>query len=278
MTQSTPSIRNIAFIGAGNMTRSIVTGMCQQAYPADHIMASNPSPEKLQALHNSLGILTTSSNYEAVNFAQVIVLSVKPQLMQTVCADVSEHCDLSDKLIISIAAGITTARLVEMLAGHQNIVRCMPNTPSAIGMGMSGLFANAAVSDSDREFSRYIMSQVGKTLWVDNESAINTVIAGAGSSPAYVFLFAQAMQEEVERMGLSTDDARTLVQQAIIGSAHMMESNSDLSLAELRNQVTSKGGTTHEAVQSLLADNLPDIVAKAMRAAVARAEQMSSQF
>jgi pyrroline-5-carboxylate reductase len=122
------------------------------------------------------------------------------------------------------------------------------------------------------------MSHVGKTLWVDTDDKINSVIAAAGSSPAYFFLFAQAMQDEVIQQGLSKDDARLLVQQALLGSAHMICENPNLELSELRAQVTSKGGTTHEAISTFQEGNLEDLVSKAMKAAIARATQMTKDF
>jgi pyrroline-5-carboxylate reductase len=154
----------------------------------------------------------------------------------------------------------------------------MPNTPSSLGLGMTGLYASSSVTEEDKAFVAHVMQQVGEVLWVEDEDQINTVIAAAGSSPAYFFLFAQAMQDEAMKMGLNKNDARLLVQQAMKGSAEMISHNSNLELSELRAQVTSKGGTTHEAIETFKNNGLEETVAESMRAAVTRAKEMSKQF
>ncbi|GGF74139.1 pyrroline-5-carboxylate reductase [Alteromonas lipolytica] len=270
--------RKLAFIGAGNMTRSIVAGLVSSGYPKEAIIASNRSRPKLDALQEELGINVTQSNDEACQFADAIVLSVKPQMMADVCAAMQQQTDFSGKLFISIAAGLPVSRLQEMLGGDYPVVRVMPNTPSLLGMGMSGLYAQDSVSQADRDYVADVMAAVGKTLWVEQEDGINGVIAAAGSSPAYFFLFLQAMQDECMAQGFSKDDARLLVQQAMLGAAQMVCENPQLELSELRAQVTSKGGTTAAAVNSLIDSDLQQIVAKAMQAAVARAEEMATLF
>jgi pyrroline-5-carboxylate reductase len=272
------SFRKISFIGAGNMTKSIIEGLVANGYDANSIMASNPSSAKLEHLQSTLSIRTSQDNVQAIDFAQVVVLAVKPQLMQQVCEDFLNHVNLTGKLVISIAAGITAQRFSEMLNGHQNIVRVMPNTPSSIGLGMSGIYAAQKVSSDDAEFAAFMMGHVGETLIVEREADIDTVIAAAGSSPAYFFLIAQGMQEQAIKMGLDADDARLLVQQAMLGSAQMMIDNPELSLETLRNNVTSKGGTTAQAVATLQKHDITQILGEAMQAAVTRAQQMAKEF
>lgn len=270
--------RKLGFIGAGNMPRSIISGLVASGYNAKSIVASNPSTPKLDALQRDFDINVTQSNHHVVQTSEVIVLSVKPQLMEQVCVDLVKHCDVSQKLIISIAAGITISRISELLGGHKNIIRTMPNTPSALSLGMTGLFANEAIAQDDKDFAAFVMEQVGKTLWVNKEHDIDIVTACAGSSPAYFFLFAQAMQDEAIKMGLKKKDARLLVQQAMLGSAAMIETNDSLELSELRANVTSKGGTTHAAIETFKAGGLEKTVSDAMQAAVARASAMSKEF
>lgn len=270
--------RKLAFIGAGNMTRSIVSGLVASGYPKEAIIASNRSRPKLDTLQDELGINVTQSNDEACQFADAIVLSVKPQMMADVCEAMQQHADFTGKLFISIAAGLPVARLQQMLGGDYPVVRVMPNTPSLLGMGMSGLYADPDVTSTDRDYVADVMGAVGKTLWVEKEDGINGVIAAAGSSPAYFFLFLQSMQEECMAQGFAEDDARMLVQQAMLGAAQMVCENPQLALSELRAQVTSKGGTTAAACNSLIDSDLQGIVAKAMKAAVARAEEMATLF
>ena len=271
--------RTLAFIGAGNMSRSIIAGLVQAGYPAERIIAANPSRPKLDALASEYGIRITQHNAEAAREADVIVLAVKPQLMAgMLSALVGELGSLEGKLLISIAAGIKVARLGEMAGGHARIIRTMPNTPSLLGLGMTGLYAPPGVEQADRDVAEQMMQAVGKTLWTAQESGINGVIAAAGSAPAYFFLFMQAIAEEAEAMGFSPEQARLLVQQTALGAAAMVEQNPDLSLQALREQVTSKGGTTAEAIKTFQEQGLMPLTAHAMQAAVARAAEMETLF
>ncbi|WP_111873195.1 pyrroline-5-carboxylate reductase [Aeromonas bivalvium] len=271
--------RSIAFIGAGNMSRSIIAGLRQAGYPADRILAANPSRPKLDELAQQFGIGITQDNAKAARASEVIVLAVKPQLMATMLAQlVSELGSLEGKLLISIAAGIRIERLSNMAGGHPRIIRTMPNTPSLLGLGMTGLYAPAAIGEEDRLYAEQLMQSVGKTLWVEQEAGINGVIAAAGSAPAYFFLFMQAIAEQAEAMGFSPQQARLLVQQTALGAAAMVEQNPQLSLQALREQVTSKGGTTAEAVRTFQEQGLMPLTAQAMQAAVARAAEMETLF
>ncbi len=276
MTDTT-DFRRIAFIGAGNMTRSIIAGLVASGYPSQQICATNPSPAKLNALAAQYQVQISADNLASAEAAEVIVLAVKPQLMATVCAQLAT-LDLSQKLLISIAAGITAERLQQLLGQPVTLVRTMPNTPSMLGLGLTGLYAAPQVTADDRAFAGQLMAAVGEILWVDDESQINAVIACAGSSPAYFFLFMEAMQQAAIDMGVRSEEARLMIQQAAIGAAQMVKANPELSLAELGAQVTSKGGTTYAALQTFEQHHLRRTVHDAMQAAVARAEQMATEF
>lgn len=269
--------RRIAFIGAGNMSAAIISGLVNSGYPSDLITASNPSPEKLDKLAELHGIKTTQDNHQAVADCDVIVLAVKPQLMEQVCRKFAQQ-SLQGKVFVSIAAGINSDRLLTMLGGNYPLVRAMPNTPSLLGKGMTGLYAPDSVEQSDKNFVDHMMSSVGEAIWVAKESEIDIVIATAGSSPAYFFLFLESMQNHAVALGMDHDTSRKLVQQAMLGAAEMVCHNENLELSELRAQVTSKGGTTAKAIESFQADGLKDLVAKAMDAAIERAQQMTQQF
>ena len=271
--------RTLAFIGAGNMSRSIIAGLIQAGYPAGRIIAANPSRPKLDELADQFGIRITQNNAEAAREADVIVLAVKPQLMAAMLeALVAELGSLAGKLLISIAAGIKVERLQEMAGGPSRIIRTMPNTPSLLGLGMTGLYAPTGIEQADRDFAEQMMQAVGKTLWVAQESGINGVIAAAGSAPAYFFLFMQGIAEEAEAMGFTPEQARLLVQQTALGAAAMVEQNPELSLQALREQVTSKGGTTAEAVKTFQEQGLKPLTSRAMQAAVTRAAEMETLF
>lgn len=270
--------RKIAFIGAGNMSKSIISGLVNNGYPATAIFASNPSRPKLEVLQNDLGIHISQSNTEVVEKCEVIVLAVKPQLMEQMCADLAASCQLDGKLFISIAAGLPVKRLQVMLQGQDKVIRTMPNTPSALGKGMTGLFAPESISTTDKNYAGQLLKHVGEIAWVAQEALIDSVVAAAGSSPAYFYAFLEAMQQEAERQGLDHDTARLLVQQSMLGAAEMVCHHPELEISELRAQVTSKGGTTAKALESFAALDLNGIVAKSMQAAVTRAQEMASTF
>lgn len=266
----------IAFIGGGNMAQAIVFGLLKQAYPADKIIVCDPNEEK-RDLFAQKGVRTSTDNVAAVAQAEVVVLAVKPQVLADVCAPLSA-VDFSDKLLISIAAGISVARLIALLPTAQAVVRVMPNTPALVGEGMAGLFAAKNTSENDRTLAQDLLSSVGKTLWVASEEHMHAVTAASGSSPAYFFQFLEAMQQGLIEMGLSAENARELVQQAMLGSAKMVVENPQVDLSTLRQNVTSKGGTTAAALNVLNQHQFNDIVQQAMQACVARSKEMETLF
>lgn len=274
--------RSIAFLGAGNMARAIISGLIKANYPASLITAVNRSLEKNAKLEEGFGINTTTDAKSAATHADVIVLGVKPQVMSQLLSQLSD-IKWQDKLIISIAAGISIKRLAQMTtesaqAKTNNIIRVMPNTPALIGQGMSGLFATPDTNQLDCQFASHLMQAVGKICWVETESQINTVIAAAGSAPAYFFFIMQAMQSEAIRQGINPDAARELVLQSAKGAAEMAMENPAIDLADLQAEVTSKGGTTEQAINVFENEKMAQILAKAMQAAVKRAEEMETLF
>lgn len=271
--------KKIAFIGAGNMSRSIIAGLIKAGYPASHIMATNPSLGKLTALADDFCIAVSQQNQQALLFADVVVLAVKPQMMAAMLGELMTHnVAYNEPLFISLAAGMTVARLSALLGGYPRIIRAMPNTPAQLGLGMSGLFAPAAASDSDKAIAELVLGAVGKTLWVAQEVDINGIIAAAGSAPAYFFLFMQAIEQQAQTLGFSAEQARLLVQQTALGAAAMVAQHPELSLRELREQVTSKGGTTAQAIAVFEQQGLMSMTGQAMTAAVKRAAEMESLF
>ncbi|AWW33380.1 pyrroline-5-carboxylate reductase [Mannheimia varigena] len=269
--------KKLAFIGTGNMAFAIIQGLLKSGYPASQIIACNKSNlarrEELQAV----GITTHFANRETVEQSEVVVLAVKPQMMAEVCAEFAD-IDFSAKWVISVAAGISVQRLEELLPTAKNIIRTMPNTPSLIGEGMTGLFAKKSVNSTACEFAQTLMSAVGKCYWVEREEQINHIIAITGSSPAYFFRFMEAMQQSAMQMGFSEQDARLLVQSAALGAAKLVEANPTIPLSTLRENVTSKGGTTAKALEVFEQANLADTVDKAMWAAIYRAEEMEKSL
>lgn len=271
--------KKITFIGAGNMASSIISGLVKHGYPADLICASDPSVESTRKLAEQYAVCSSQDNLQAVNGSEIIVLAVKPQIMGSVCqAMADQDVDFTDKLVISIAAGISVQRLQSLLGENTAVIRTMPNTPALLQKGMTGLFASKQVNQLQKNFAGELMAAVGETVWVDDEAMINAVIAASGSAPAYFFLFMEAMQTKAIEMGFDQQQARLLVLQSALGSAEMVKQNPDIDLATLRENVTSKGGTTAQALATFNELELSETVAKAMQAAADRGAEMEKLF
>ncbi len=267
----------IAFIGAGNMAKAIVIGLVNNGVAPKSIMVANPSEHKRIALANELGVLQTSDNIEAAQFADVIVLCVKPYLIAQVCQQISKAIDnIATKSFISVAAGTTVAQIQQALGGNYSVIRVMPNTPTQVGLGMSGLFASTQVSAQQKQTAEQLMSAVGKIIWLKTEDQIDDVIAVAGSAPAYFFLFMEAMEKHAQQLGFSAQESRMLVEQTALGAAQMVVQN-NVPISQLRENVTSKGGTTQAALMQFKQDGLEEIVANAMNAAIKRAKEMAQE-
>ena len=271
----------IAFIGAGNMASSLIGGLIEQGYPHQNIWASNITQAPLTKLNNQYKINTSLDNAEAVKQAEVIVLSVKPQIMKTVVTELSAVINNSNRhqapLILSIAAGISAQTLQHWLGAKQPVVRCMPNTPALLQCGASGLYKTAEVSEQQAEQAETLLNAVGITLWVKDEAAIDAVTAVSGSGPAYYFLFMEAMQEAGISLGLDSETAKQLTLQTALGAARMALESSD-EPAELRKKVTSPGGTTEQAINTFIEQELGNTVKQAMTAARDRSVELSKSL
>lgn len=269
--------KKIVFIGAGNMAFAIIQGLLKNGYPASHITAVNKSNVARRTELQQLGIQVALNSQDAVTQADVVILAVKPQIMSEVCSTFSE-IDLSKKWIISIAAGISTKRLSQLLPTATTIIRTMPNTPALIGEGMTGLFAKKSTNSIACQFTEQLFNAVGQCCWVDSEEKLNHIIALTGSSPAYFFRFMEAMQKSAEQMGFSANEAKRLIQCVAQGSAKMVSSNPDVPLSQLRDNVTSKGGTTAKALEQFEQYHIDEMVNKAMNAAIQRAQEMEKSL
>jgi pyrroline-5-carboxylate reductase len=265
---------NIAFIGAGNMARAIIIGMVNSGVAAQNIMVANPSPEKRLALAEKFGVQQTDDNIVAAKFADVIVLCVKPHFIAEVCQQINTNININGKTFISVAAGTTVAQIQQALGGNRPVVRVMPNTPAQLGLGMSGLFASPEVSTDEKAISEKLMTAVGKIIWLNTEAQIDDIIAVAGSAPAYFFLFMEAMEKHAQQLGFSASESRMLVQQTAVGAAQMVAQNEE-SIAQLRENVTSKGGATQAAIKQFNSEGLEGLVVNAMDAAIMRAQEMA---
>ncbi|GAB2710433.1 pyrroline-5-carboxylate reductase [Halomonas garicola] len=267
----------ITFIGAGNMAGAIIGGLTQGGTSAGCITATAPDQKQLADIGARLSIHTTTDNAAAADAADVLVLAVKPQLMREVCQGLADSVQQARPLVISIAAGLDATTIDGWLGGGNALVRCMPNTPSLVGQGASGLYANDRVSDAQRDTATRLMQAVGLVEWVDDESLLDAVTAVSGSAPAYFFLMFEAMEDAGVRLGLPADTARRLAIQTALGAA-TMAGQSEHDPATLKQNVMSPGGTTERAIATLEDANLRQAMDDAMQACAERARQMAAEL
>lgn len=268
----------IGFIGAGNMARSIIGGLINSGLAASQLMVSNPSPAKLeQLIADFKGIQISQDNAQVAQKSEILILAVKPQMMSQMLSSIN-HLDLAQTLIISVAAGVETETINKQLnkaSSSLAIVRSMPNTPALVGQGATGLFANGAVSAVQKKQASEIFNAVGSCQWVSNESQMDLVTAISGSGPAHYFLFLEAVTDYAIGQGMEPSVAKSLALQTALGAAIMAQQQSETSLAQLRQNVTSPGGTTAAAIDSFSNNNFKQIIAQALEASVKRGQQLA---
>jgi pyrroline-5-carboxylate reductase len=271
------NIRRLAFIGGGNMAAALIGGLIKRGLPNDRVVVADPSQEQLQRLTGQFGIKTAADNASAVSGAEVVILAVKPQQMRAVALGLAPHLKEARPVVISVAAGIPHAALARWFEPRVPVIRTMPNRPALNGFGATGLYAPASVGAANRALAEMIMAAVSATVWVEHESQMDTVTALSGSGPAYFFLFMEALEAAAHERGLPTDVAHQLTLETAFGAAQMARESRE-SLATLREQVTSKGGTTAAALEVLDAAGLRAIVAHAVAAADRRSAELAAEF
>ncbi len=263
----------IAFIGGGNMAASLIGGWIQAGRPASAIRVVELSEPRREQLASDYGVAVYADAAAAVDGATALVLAVKPQQMREACANLRVAPGTT---VISIAAGIRIASLQAWLGHDLHHIRCMPNTPALLGAGITGLYTDAATPATARALADAVLGAAGQTVWLDSEAQIEAVTAVSGSGPAYFFLVTEVMREAGVRLGLSAETAARLARQTLIGAARMTETDTDV--AELRARVTSKGGTTEAAVQSLENGGIRTIFNQALEAAARRGAELGQQL
>ncbi len=267
---------NICFIGGGNMATSLIGGLIAQGHAADSISVSDPNESQRNQLEQQFSVNTFADCSAAIAGADIVVLAVKPQVMKEVAIMVAAAINEKAKqpLFVSIAAGINLFSLQTWLGKEQAIVRCMPNTPSLIQLGASGLYANEQTSIVQKNLAETVLKAAGIVQWVQSEAEIDAVTAVSGSGPAYYFLLMEAMIDAGVELGLSRETASELTIQTAIGAAQMAK-ESDVDTAELRRRVTSPGGTTEQAINTFESAHLRDIVKAALNAANRRSGELA---
>ena len=264
----------LTFIGAGNMSRSLIAGLIQDKTTFE-LRVSDPDESQLDAIKSNWPMVTTfTDNRQACKDSSIVVIAVKPQILPMVCEALNGTFSANKPLIISIAAGVREATINHALGGSFPIVRCMPNTPALVQAGATGLYANELVNEEQHSEAEAILRAVGITLWFEGEEQLDTVTAVSGSGPAYFFLVMEAMQKSAQSLGLNKEEARLLVLQTAMGASKLaLESEDDA--ATLRERVTSKGGTTEAALKVLNEGGLSDLFHQALSAAEERSKELA---
>lgn len=265
----------ICFIGGGNMASALISGMAGNYVAANNIYVLDHDAGKRTFLAQTYGVTASEDLAEAVATCDVIIPAVKPQQYPALCAAIKPH--LRDQLLISIAAGIGLSDLSRWLGDYASIIRVMPNTPSLVGAGMSGIVAMASVSKAACGIAEAIMQSVGEVVWLDEEKQMDALTAVSGSGPAYVFYFIEAMQQAAQEMGLTQAQGDKLALETVLGAAKLAVSSDDPA-ALLRERVTSKGGTTHAAISSMEAAGVKTAIMQGMKAAQARSIEMGREL
>ena len=260
----------IAFVGGGNMAAALIGGLLRSGHPAESIRVVEPDPAQRERLSSSFGLSAMARADATLAAADLIVWAVKPQVFHEAAAPLADH--VAGALHLSVMAGVRCEAIVRA-TGSPRVVRAMPNTPALIGKGISGLFARQEVSEAERARVQALLACTGESLWVDREEALDAVTALSGSGPAYVFLFAEALVQAGREMGLTEAQARQLVLSTFSGAAALAAADAT-PLSELRERVTSKGGTTFAALESMRADGVASAIARAAQAAQRRAAEL----
>ena len=257
------------------MAAALIGGLVAKGYDRRSISVVEILPAARERLAAQHGVHTSPVPDAATMEADVVVLAVKPQDMRAALLGLS--WSPNEKLVISIAAGVRVDALSRWLGGHRKLVRCMPNTPALIGAGIAGLYALPEVSAVERKKAESILAAVGEVVWVDEERLLDPVTALSASGPAYVFWFIEQLAASGEKLGLAGDTARKLAMHTVLGAAKLA-AQSDKAPAELRKQVTSKGGTTEAALNVFNQEKLAERIMKALEAASRRGAVLGDEL
>lgn len=266
---------NITFIGGGNMAAALISGLLKQGFVSTQICVVEINAESREKIKNQFSIIVEEDLTQGVAHGDIIVLSIKPQQLVELSKQLGPMLD--QQLVISIAAGICATDIIRWLGGHERVIRVMPNTPSLVGAGVSGLYAAPGTHEQDRQNAETILSAVGTVLWVEHEKMLHAVTAISGSGPAYVFYFIESMQQAGIELGLTVEQAQQLSLDTFLGAAKLA-SQSEEDAATLRARVTSKGGTTEQAIQTMIRSDVKEHIRQAILAANKRSREMSEEF
>jgi len=273
-------MKKLGFIGGGNMAEALARGLVERKIfkPAE-LIASDVDAGRRRKLNRTLKIAVTDQNLEVVREARAILVAVKPQQIDEVLTEIAaaEKIRLPKKLFISIAAGITIARLTGALGAKARVIRVMPNAPAMVGRGMAALVRSKGASKTDEAFALKIFLAVGDAVALKDEALLDPVTALSGSGPAYVYLFVKALADAAANEGIPRDLATRMALKTVEGAEYNMRI-SKFSAEELIRVVASRGGTTEAALKRFAAAGFSDIVASAVHAAADRSRELGRNF
>lgn len=265
----------ISFLGGGNMANALIGGLIAKGFERRSLSVIELSPAARERIAGKHGVQASAAPDAATAQADTLVLAVKPQDLRAALAGFAVN--LKQKLVISIAAGVRLDALSRWLHGHRKLVRCMPNTPALIGAGISGLYALPEVSPAERKQAETVLGAVGEVVWLPEERLLDPVTAVSASGPAYVFWLIEQMAQAGQKMGIAQDVSLRLALQTVVGAARLAASSGE-SPAQLRKNVTSKGGTTAAALEVFDEEKLAERFARALEAASRRGAELGDEL
>jgi pyrroline-5-carboxylate reductase len=270
--------KQIAIVGAGHLGSALARGLIQSGHPAHHIKFSNRSTDKLKTLSQNLGVLSAKSNQEAVHGSDLVVLAVKPQFLKAVCEEISPAVQMTRPFIISLAGVINTADIASSLQVEDlPIVRVMTNTPIEHRKGMSALFANPSVNAEQKSLIEALFEQLGDVFWVEQENMLNTLTAAIGCSPAYVFLFLEALEKATISRGIPPKLAAMITKSIVAGSLELTR-HTEESFAGLGAKVATPSGVTAASLEKIDKNMFFKAFADVYAAAEKRIEEIEASF
>ena len=265
----------IAFIGGGNMATALISSLFASRHNVDRIHVADPGIDAREHLQKRWPVHCFEHAADAIKDMDAIVLAVKPQVLPLVLEEIGDLVT-SEQLVISIVAGIHTSQIAAQLKSNSPIVRTMPNTPALIGLGITGMYAPINCNLVQRELTQNLMESAGEVVWLERESLLDVVTAVSGSGPAYFYYLVECLRDAGTRLGLPANVAARLALYTAYG-ASTMAVQGDVDVTELRQMVTTQGGTTQAALDILEAGHFAELVDSAIAAATRRGQELSDE-
>ena len=265
----------IGFIGGGNMATALISSLFASRHNINRVQVADPGEAARESLQKRWPVTCYEHASDAIKGMDAIVLAVKPQVLPDVLNEI-QNLVTDQQLIISIVAGIPTSQIAAHLRSSPPIVRTMPNTPALIGLGITGMYARVNCTLAQRELTQNLMESAGQVVWLDKESLLDVVTALSGSGPAYFYYLVECLRNTGTQLGLPAEVAAKLALHTAHG-ASVMAVQSEADVTELRQRVTTRGGTTEAAMQQLSAGNFEQLIDSAIRAATRRGQELADE-